>query len=110
MQHEGDLDFKDGEAEYEAIKAITAKVPTVVSVFLDRPAVLTGLKGRAAVLIGDFGVSDGALLDVLTGKAKAEGRLPFELPSSMAAVKAQASDKPYDSADPLYRFGYRLEP
>lgn len=110
MQHEGDLDFKDGEAEYEAIKAIAAKVPTVVSVFLDRPAVLTGLKDRAAVLIGDFGVSDGALLDVLTGKAKAEGRLPFELPSSMAAVKAQASDKPYDSADPLYRFGYRLEP
>ena len=110
MQHEGDLDFKDGDAEFEAIKATSAKVPTIVSVFLDRPAILTGVKDRAAVLIGDFGASDGALLDVLTGKAKAEGRLPFELPSSMAAVNAQASDKPYDSAAPLYRYGYRLEP
>ena len=110
MQHEGDLDFKDGDKDYEAIKAISAKVPTVVSVFLDRPAILTGIKDRAALLIGDFGVSDEALLDVLTGKARAEGRLPFELPSSMLAVHAQASDKPYDSKEPLYRFGYRLEP
>ncbi len=108
MQHEGDLDFKDGAADYEAIKQASAKVPTIVSVFLDRPAVLTGVKDRASVLIGDFGVSDTALLDVLMGKAKAQGRLPFELPSSMAAVQSQASDKPYDSAAPLYRFGYGL--
>ncbi|MBT9473178.1 MAG: glycoside hydrolase family 3 N-terminal domain-containing protein [Pseudomonadota bacterium] len=108
MQHEGDLDFKDGAADYEAIKQASAKVPTIVSVFLDRPAILTGVKDRASVLIGDFGVSDAALLDVLMGKAKAQGRLPFELPSSMAAVQSQASDKPYDSAAPLYRFGYGL--
>lgn len=108
MQHEGDLDFKDGDADYEAIKQASAKVPTIVSIFLDRPAILTGVKDRASVLIGDFGVSDAALLGVLTGKAKAEGRLPFELPSSMAAVQAQASDKPHDSAAPLYRFGYGL--
>jgi len=108
LQHEGDLDFKDGDASYEAIKQASAKVPTIVVVFLDRPAILTGVKDRASVLIGDFGVSDPALLDVLTGKAKAQGRLPFELPSSMAAVKAQAGDKPHDSENPLYRFGYGL--
>jgi beta-glucosidase len=51
-------------------------------------------------------VSDAALLDVVTGRARAEGRLPFELPSSMAEVEAQRSDLPHDTARPLYRFGY----
>lgn len=108
MQHEGDLDFKDGAPDYEAIKAAAAKVPTIVSVFLDRPAILTNVKDQASALIGDFGVSDEALLDVVMGKAKPEGRLPFELPSSMAAVRAQSPDRPHDSAAPLYPFGYAL--
>jgi beta-glucosidase len=51
-------------------------------------------------------VSDGALFDVLTGKAKPQGKLPFELPSSMAEVQVQKSDVPYDTAHPLYKFGY----
>jgi len=50
-------------------------------------------------------VSDAALIDVLTGRARPEGRLPFELPSSMDAVRAQRSDVPHDSARPLYPFG-----
>jgi beta-glucosidase len=108
MQHEGDLDFKDADPDYQAILLASAKVPTIVVVFLDRPAILTNVKDRASVLIGDFGVSDAVLLNVLAGGAKAEGRLPFELPSSMAAVKAQASDKPHDSDKPLYPFGYAL--
>ncbi|WP_206243930.1 hypothetical protein [Novosphingobium terrae] len=33
-----------------------------------------------------FGASDAALLDVVAGKAVARGHLPFELPSSMAAL------------------------
>jgi beta-glucosidase len=108
VQHEGDLDFKDGDPDYQAILQASAKVPTIVVVFLDRPAILTNVKDRASVLIGDFGVSDAVLLKVLAGEAKAEGRLPFELPSSMAAVNAQASDRPHDSEKPLYPFGYAL--
>jgi beta-glucosidase len=108
MQNEGDLDFKDGNPDYEAIKQASAKVPTIVVIFLDRPAILTNVKDRASALIGDFGASDSVVLKVLAGEAKAEGRLPFELPSSMAAVRAQASDRPYDSEKPLYSFGYAL--
>ncbi|MDQ6872722.1 MAG: glycoside hydrolase family 3 protein [Gemmatimonadota bacterium] len=106
MQHEGDLGFRGGNAEFEEIKRITAAVPTVVTVYLDRPAILTELKDRASALVGNFGVSDAALLDVLTGAARPEGRLPFELPSSMAEVEAQRSDVPHDTAHPLYRIGY----
>jgi beta-glucosidase len=107
-QHEGDLSFKDGAADYEAIKAASAKVPTIVSVYLDRPAILTNVKDKAAALIGDFGASDDALLDALTGVVAPQGRLPFELPSSMAAVEAQAEDAPHDSVEPLYPIHYGL--
>jgi beta-glucosidase len=106
MQHEGDLGFRDGDPEYEAIKRITAAVPTIVTVYLDRPAILTSVKDKAAALLANFGISDAALLDVLTGRAKPEGKLPFELPSSMAEVEAQRSDVPHDTARPLYPFGF----
>jgi beta-glucosidase len=107
-QHEGDLSFKDGQADYEAIKAASAKVPTVVTIYLDRPAILTNVKDKVAALIGNFGVSDAALFAVLTGKATPQGKLPFELPSSMEEVKAQAEDTPYDTKSPLYKFGFGL--
>ncbi|HEU4993854.1 MAG TPA: glycoside hydrolase family 3 N-terminal domain-containing protein [Gemmatimonadaceae bacterium] len=107
MMHEGNLGFRDGEKEFEAIKKISVAAPTILTVYLDRPAILTGVNDRVAALIGNFGVSDAALLDVITGKVKAEGRLPFELPSSMAEVEAQQSDKPHDTKKPLYPIGYR---
>lgn len=106
--HEGDLGFKDGNPDYEAIKSASAKAPTVVTVYLDRPAILTNVKDKVAALLGNFGVSDAALFDVLTGKAAPQGKLPFELPSSMTEVKAQAEDTPYDSKTPLYKFGFGL--
>jgi len=105
MQHEGTLGFRDGDPDFEQFKAVSAKVPTIVTVYLDRPAILTPLKERAKVLIANFGVSDLALLDVVAGKAKAQGRLPFALPSSMASVEAQRGDLPHDLLRPLYSFG-----
>ena len=106
MQHEGNLAFRDGEPEYEAFKQVSSVVPTVVTVYLDRPAILTPLKERARAVIANFGVRDVALLDVLAGRGKPEGKLPFELPSSMEAVLAQKSDVPHDSARPLYPLGF----
>nr|WP_315243633.1 glycoside hydrolase family 3 N-terminal domain-containing protein [uncultured Albidiferax sp.] len=102
FQHEGSLAYADGNADYEAIKAASAKVPTIVTVYLDRPAILTNVRDKAAAILGNFGVSDVALFDVLTGRAKPQGKLPFELPSSMAEVEAQLSDMPHDTAHPLY--------
>ena len=106
--HEGSLAFKDGDADYEAFKRVSAAVPTIVTVYLDRPAILTPLKERARAVIANFGVSDAALLDVVTGLASPEGKLPFELPSSMEAVAAQKPDVPHDSKAPLYKFGFGL--
>ena len=108
MQHEGNLGFREGDADLDAIRQISAKVPTIVTVYLDRPAILTPLAASAAAILANFGVSDAALFDVLTGKARPEGRLPFELPSSMAEVEAQKSDVPHDSRQPLYKIGFGL--
>lgn len=75
---------------------------------IDRPAVLSDVARQAAGLIADFGSGDAALLDALTGRVPPEGRLPFELPRSEAAVTAQAGDLPHDSASPLFPIGYGL--
>ena len=53
-------------------------------------------------------MSPEALLDVLTGAAPAQGRLPFDIPRSMAAVEAARPDVPFDTENPLFRFGHGL--
>jgi beta-glucosidase len=107
-QHEGRLNFQPGDAAYDALLKC-GKTPAIMTVYMDRPAILTEVKDKVAALYADFGVSDDALLDVLGGKTKTEGKLPFELPSSMSAVAAQSSGLPHDSAHPLYPYGYRLK-
>ena len=104
-QHEGRLDFRDGDAGYEQVKLASAKVPTIASVYLDRPAILTNVRDKVQGLLANFGADDAALVDVVTGRATAEGRLPFELPSSMAEVEAQSPGRPHDTRRPLYPIG-----
>ncbi|MFF4831865.1 hypothetical protein [Streptomyces sp. NPDC001315] len=72
---------------------------------LERPAVLPEITERTAVLVADHGASDAALLDVAFGRARAEGRLPFELPRSTASVAASRPDVPNDTEDPLFPYG-----
>jgi beta-glucosidase len=104
-QNEGRLDFRPGNADYDRVAALPARVKLIAAPFLDRPAVLGDIVDRSAVLLANFGVSDDALLDVLTGRAQARGRLPFELPSSMAAVEAQDPARPDDSVAPRFPAG-----
>ncbi len=105
--HHGDLDF-EGEKLAEILKLLKA-VPTIVTIYIDRPAVIPEISDAAKALIAEYGADDGAVLNVIFGKARPEGRLPLELPSSMEAVRNQKEDLPYDSEDPLYPFGFGLE-
>jgi beta-glucosidase len=106
MFHFGDLDFK-GKA-LEDIITLEKTVPTIVDIYLDRPAVIPEISQNAKALIANFGSGDAALLDVIFGKYKPGGKLPLEMPSSMEAVRNQKEDMPHDSKDPLYKFGYGL--
>ena len=100
-QHEGRLDFRDGDADYEQIKSAAARVPTMVFVYLDRPAILTNVRDKAAALIGTFGATDAALLDVATGRAKAEGHLPVRAAAEHVGGRravARTSARPVEPA------------
>jgi beta-glucosidase len=104
--HAGSLEFP---AEEKArLLHIMAQVPTIVDIFLDRPAVIPELADRSAALLANFGASDAAVLDVIFGRFRPSGKLPFEMPSSMAAVRQQKEDLPYDSENPLFPFGHGL--
>ena len=106
MFHWGDLDFKG--KQLQDILDLEKTVPTVVDIYMDRPAVIPEISKNAKALFASFGSSDGAFLDVVFGKYKPEGHLPIEMPSSMEAVRNQKEDMPYDSKDPLYKFGFGL--
>ena len=106
MFHWGDLDFKG--QQLQEILDLEKAVPTVVDIYLDRPAVVPEISANAKGLFVNFGSNDRALLDVVFGKYKPEGHLPIEMPSSMEAVRNQKEDMPYDSKDPLYKFGFGL--
>ena len=103
---QGSLDFAPEAVEH--LRAIAATVPTIVDVHLDRPAILTPFVDAPAAIVANYGANARALLDVLTGAAAPGGKLPFDLPSSMAAVEASREDVPFDTKDPLFHFGHGL--
>ncbi|QGP81232.1 glycoside hydrolase family 3 protein [Sphingobium sp. CAP-1] len=107
-QHEGRLDFRAQDKDVQAIARAAAHVPVIVAVEMDRPAILTAIEPLARAMLVTFGASDAAVLDVVTGRATARGRLPFALPRSMADVEAQRPDLPDDGPAPAYPRGAGL--
>ena len=89
-------------------KQYAEQATLITIVDLNRPAILTDLEAVSDALVGTFGVSDEAMLDVVHGRHNPTGKLPFELPSSMAEVEAQLEDLPDDTANPLFPYGWGL--
>jgi beta-glucosidase len=106
LMRAGDLGFKGKEKE--EILELLAKVPTVVDIYLSRPAVIPEISAASKGLFTSFGAQDEALLDIIFGNFNPQGKLPIEMPSSMKAVLNQKEDVPYDSENPLYKFGFGL--
>ncbi|MEW1719136.1 glycoside hydrolase family 3 N-terminal domain-containing protein [Streptomyces sp. NPDC093109] len=104
--HAGRLDFD--AAELAPVLDVCATVPTVVDIYLERPAVIPEIAGASAALVGNYGAGDGPLLDVVFGRRAPEGRLPFPLPRSMADVARQRPDVPSDGADAVFPYGHGL--
>lgn len=84
---------------------------TVLAIYFRQPYVLDEASGLrdAGAIVATFGVRDAALMDVLTGKFRPQGKLPFALAGNAEALVRQASDAPgYDKADTLFPFGFGL--
>ncbi|KDB50709.1 hypothetical protein X805_36960 [Sphaerotilus natans subsp. natans DSM 6575] len=99
----------DIQATLSEAQAVGAKV--ILSIYFRQPYVLDSASGlrQADAIIANYGVSDTALMDVLTGKAKPQGKLPWALANKASAVAAQDPDAPgYAAADTLYPFGHGL--
>lgn len=107
--HEGSTAFAPANPDLAALRrAQEAGHPVIASVYLDRAAILSNVSPLATALFGDFGIQDRQLLAVIFGDGEPQGKLPFELPSSERAVRAQAPSEPSDSVRPLYRRGFGL--
>ncbi|MGW2342360.1 glycoside hydrolase family 3 protein [Streptomyces sp. NPDC001661] len=103
------LDFPDTDPAYRALREAAATgTPTVAVPKLDRPLILTNVARTADAVLANFGVSDTVLLATVFGERRPDGKLPFELPSSMKEVAAQKGDVPDDTARPLYERGFGL--
>ncbi|MDA0795570.1 MAG: glycoside hydrolase family 3 C-terminal domain-containing protein [Proteobacteria bacterium] len=86
-----------------------SEIATLITVVdLNRPAILTELNQLSHGLIGTFGVYDSVLFEMIFGQFSPQGKLPFEIPSSMSAVRAQQEDMPDDSVGPTFTFGHGL--
>jgi len=102
----GSLEFHDDELAH--LREIAAEAPLILDVYLDRPAILAPVLEIASVITANYGASDEAFAQILFGAAEPKGRLPFEIPSSMAAVEANLADVPNDTLDPSFSFGHGL--
>ncbi|KAJ6032506.1 hypothetical protein N7540_003238 [Penicillium herquei] len=107
MFHAGSLEFSEEEKARQS--KIFSTVPIViVDIYTDRPPVVPEIIQLASAVFLSYGSSSDAFLDLVLGNCEPEGRLPFDLPSSMEAVEQSRSDTPYDTQDPLFRFGHGL--
>lgn len=98
-------------ADIQAVMNEVGAKNTVLAIYFRQPYVLddaSGLKNAGAI-VGTFGVSDVALLEVLSGKFRPQGKLPFALANKLEAVVNNQPDAPgYPAADTLYPYGYGL--
>ena len=88
--------------------------PVVVIVATERPFVPADIEPWADAILINFGVSNNALLDIISGAAEPYGLLPCQLPADMKTVEEQCEDVPrdmrcyVDSEGNTYDFAYGL--
>jgi beta-glucosidase len=84
---------------------------TIISIEFRQPYVLDEDCGllNAGAIFATFGVTDAALVDIITGKFKPTGKLPFALAKTPEAILKKNPDEPgYQKEDTLFPFGFGL--
>ena len=98
-------------ADIQSVMQEIGAKQTVLAIYFRSPYVLddaSGLKEAGAIL-ASFGVSDTALLEVISGRFAPRGKLPFALARTLQAVIDNQPGVPgYPAADTLYPFKFGL--
>ena len=106
---EVDIDFPAEKlAHLQALVATGKPVVADINPTGSSLVITPELKALPQAIILSFDPTDAAVLDVVFGRHNPHSTLPFEIPSSMDAVKAQLEDVPFDSPDPSFPFGSGL--
>ncbi|MDX1617314.1 MAG: glycoside hydrolase family 3 N-terminal domain-containing protein, partial [Balneolaceae bacterium] len=88
--------------------------PVIVLMRLENPAVVNEFEAEVEGLVVHFGISNQALLDIVSGSAEPSGLLPFQMPEDMLTVEQQFEDvgrdmEPHvDEAGNEYDFAFGL--
>ena len=104
-----DIDFPAGKlAHLKALVATGKPVVADINPTGSSLVITSELKALPQAIILSFDPTDAAVLDIIFGRHNPKSKLPFEIPSSMEAVKAQLEDVPFDSPNPSFPFGFGL--
>ena len=98
-------------ADIQAVMKEIGADKVVLSINFRQPYVIDEASGfrQAGAIVACFGIGNTALLDVLSGKAKPQGKLPFALANNLQAVIDNQPDAPgYPAKDTLFPFGFGL--
>ncbi|NDV66811.1 glycoside hydrolase family 3 N-terminal domain-containing protein [Bacteroides sp. 224] len=88
--------------------------PVIVVANVSRPMIFNEFEKRVDGIVVRFGISEQAVLDIISGKYEPSGLLPFQMPANMKTVEKQYEDVPYDmechkdSEGNVYDFAYGL--
>lgn len=93
------LSLSKNGVDVNHINALTAKKPTILAVNYTNPWVIDEIyndktKSRFAGVLATFGTTNAALLDIVTGRFKPTGKMPFTTPVSEEQAQNQLSDVP----------------
>ena len=110
----GQCVYNGGES-YDLIQAAIATGKRVIlDVFMIRPTALGNIEPQLDIILANYGTSDEAFLDVITGVAKPEGKLPFGLPFTTDLVEefgledVPSFDEPEKEKITQFPFGHGL--
>lgn len=107
------LNHEDLDLILETKKQMGGK-PVIVVVHADRPMVFCEFEHQVEGILLHFGVSEQAVLDIISGREEPSALLPVQIPSDMNTVEKQREDVPFDmkchtdTEGNTYDFGYGL--
>ncbi len=115
--YKGKVNTAANEADLDIIIDTKKKLgdkPVIAVVRMHHPMVMAELEPYADAILVDFGVTQKAVCELVSGKAEPQGLLPVQLPKNMETVEAHAEDTPFDmevytdTKGNHYDFGYGL--